>query len=75
MSTRTAERLAAIDRLIDYLARLRGEFPDPEANWGSLIAPETLRHLCESGSLLQDLESGASVTIFRVLRYPWVREP
>jgi hypothetical protein len=34
---------------------------------------ETLRHLCESGSLLQDLESGASVTIFRVLRYPWVR--
>jgi hypothetical protein len=32
---------------------------------------KTLRHLCESGKLLQDLEHGASVTIFRVLRYPW----
>jgi hypothetical protein len=37
MSTARTERLAKIDRLIDYLARLRGEFPDPEASWGSLI--------------------------------------
>ena len=37
MSTARTERLAKIDRLIDYLARLRGEFPDPEANWGSLL--------------------------------------
>ena len=37
MSMRTAERLAKIDRLIDYLARLRGEFPEPRPNWGSLL--------------------------------------
>jgi hypothetical protein len=37
MSTRTAERLAAIDRLIDYLARQFGEFPEPGVNWGSLL--------------------------------------
>jgi hypothetical protein len=37
MSTARTDRLAKIDRLIDFLARQRGEFPDPEANWGSLI--------------------------------------
>jgi hypothetical protein len=44
MSTARTERLAKIDRLIDYLARLRGEFPDPEANWGSLIEFADLVH-------------------------------
>jgi len=34
---------------------------------------KTLWWFCESGRLLEHLEHGASVTIFRVLRYPWVR--
>jgi len=37
MSTARTERLAKIDRLIDYLARQRGEFPEPRPNWGSLL--------------------------------------
>jgi hypothetical protein len=37
MSTARTERLAKIDRLIDFLARQRGEFPEPRPNWGSLL--------------------------------------
>jgi hypothetical protein len=53
MSTaRTAERLAKIDRLIDYLARQRGEFPDPERELG--IA-NRVRYLEVSAAIASDL--------------------
>jgi hypothetical protein len=51
MSTRTAERRAAIDRMIDVLARRFGEIPEPGVNWGSLLEFADLADRIEAGEM------------------------